>query len=809
MHRRWPFFVTLFCLALGLLLGARTAPAATARQIYVGVYLHDVTKFDQKDGVFDVDLELWAKWLGDFDPEKLRIANSAETERNLLGQESDGQWRSARWRLRGTLRGEFPVQRFPFDQQTLGVILELPESEGKLVPDLAGSGMRERFSVTGWLYEPVFVPRVAQGTYRSDLGSIAREGRPTAVRRVAFEVTLRRPLVTAATKLFVPLMVILLVAMIALAVHPKWLDVRSGVGVTALLACFAFQFSVADTMPNVAYMTVADTLFLVAYALTAVLLCVSVLAAYFHERGREKAWKRLDLAACAAMPLVLSVAMILAVREPRRPAPAPVPKLGGERPRSARSIVRVGVDQLATPLGGLAGRGSNWGTVRSELDGTRIAALAEQVPSISNDSLRFLADGSLQVTWRLRENLKWSDGAPLGADDLRFALEVSPDPRIVETRVQNARELVVRYDDRVAVALEGITPLPRHALQEVFKKGGYDAVREYRRSHVLPTTGPYRVVEFKLDDHVFLEANQHFVGPPPSIRRVEIRRFPDDASLLRAFEAGQLDLIAPNAISPEAARELATRRPEAVKIRPSEVLTFIHPDLKNPLLAATEARRALLMAIDREKLRWDVFGEAARVAHVPVPGPPPEGAASVPFDPEGAHKLFEAHGLLGQKISLFHGPTPLDKAVAHRIATDVAAAGVTLEATEVKKLFDLYRTRKHGGLLVTSTTGERDSEPERYWSLPQVGGKFDRKFRNAAYGDEIAALVEHEERALYSERREQIRDLLFVEYSKRLPNLPLLFLADRIVAVSDLRGWTQGSGVNFGTTIERWHFGEP
>lgn len=76
----------------------RRARAPGYEQVYAGVYLHDVTKFDQKDGVFDVDLELWAKWLGDFAPEKLRIANSAETDRTLLGQEHDGAWRSARWR---------------------------------------------------------------------------------------------------------------------------------------------------------------------------------------------------------------------------------------------------------------------------------------------------------------------------------------------------------------------------------------------------------------------------------------------------------------------------------------------------------------------------------------------------------------------------------------------------------------------------------------------------------------------------------------------------------------------------------------
>src|SRR5829696_756047 len=113
-------------LCLSALLAPLAARADPARRVYAGVYLHDVTKFDQKDGVFDVDMELWAKWLGDFDPTKLVIANASEVDRTLVGEESDGAWHSARWRVRGTLRGEFPVHRFPFDRQTLGVALELP-----------------------------------------------------------------------------------------------------------------------------------------------------------------------------------------------------------------------------------------------------------------------------------------------------------------------------------------------------------------------------------------------------------------------------------------------------------------------------------------------------------------------------------------------------------------------------------------------------------------------------------------------------------------------------------------------------------
>ncbi|HJL24304.1 MAG TPA: hypothetical protein RMH80_18845, partial [Polyangiaceae bacterium LLY-WYZ-15_(1-7)] len=110
-----------------LLLVAAAASSARAdpaprRDVYVGVYLHDVTRLALKDGMVDVDFDLWAKWRGDFDPTQLQVANAAELRRTSLGQESDRDWHTARWRVRGTLRGEFPMQRFPYDEQVVAVV---------------------------------------------------------------------------------------------------------------------------------------------------------------------------------------------------------------------------------------------------------------------------------------------------------------------------------------------------------------------------------------------------------------------------------------------------------------------------------------------------------------------------------------------------------------------------------------------------------------------------------------------------------------------------------------------------------------
>ena len=786
--------------------------AAPATRVYAGVYLHDVTKFEQKDGVFDADLELWAKWLGDFDPENLTLANASDVEREVIGQESDGNWHSARWRVRGTLRGEFPVQKFPFDQQTLSVVLELPQSLGELVPDLAGSGMRERFSVTGWLYQPVFFPRVGKETYRSDLGAIQGEGSPTQVGRVAFEVTLRRPLVTAATKLFLPLLVILLVAFVALFVHAKELEVRASVGVTSLLACFAFHFAVADSMPNVTYITLAETLFLVSYGLCAALLCVSVAAKAFHEQGAERAHRILDRTALVAFPLILAGTGLVALPsgpEPHAASIGAAPQASPPPTPSSRAVLRIGTNAPTRPSGLLINGAANWGTTRTLPGGTPFPVLVEEVPAITNNALAFLADGRLEVTWNLIPGLRWSDGKPLTSADLQFALEVSPDSRIDHIRVVSATELVVRFKDRVAVALDKITPLPRHVLLTAFQTGGYDAVRAYREENITPATGPYHVTNFTKDTSVTLETNPHFHGPPPSIHRIEIQRFPSEPELVKAYEAGTIDMIAPNAISPEAAQEMAQRKSNAVHVSPSDLLLFLHPDLTNPILARREFRKALLRSFDRDGLRKAVFGKTAsstRTAHIPVPGPLPEGTLSTSFNPETAKSELESAGLSGTRLRLKHGPTPFERAVVARLIENATAVGVILEPEEIEDPSKAYRDLRHGGLLLISRTGLRDDEPEKYWNLPRTDGRYDRTVRSDAFDEEILRLIEREERALYPERREQIRDMLFTEFSKRLPILPLCFLTDRTVAVPELQGWNVGSGKTFGLTMDHWHF---
>jgi peptide/nickel transport system substrate-binding protein len=792
-----------------LLLALLAGPvwAIPAKRVYAGVYLHDVTKLDQKDGVFDVDLELWAKWLGDFDAEKLALANGSSLTRELVGKENDGDWHAARWRVRGTLRGEFPLQRFPFDSQILSVALELPAQVAELIPDLAGSGVRSRFSITGWIYQPQFKPRVSTEVYRSDLGSLTNEGRPTGMNRVAFEVAIHRPLLMVGLKLFLPLVIILMVGMLGLFIHPDQLEARASIGVTALLSCFAFQFTVSTTLPDVAYLTIADGLFLVAYIVTSAALMLSIAAHFLHRRKRERAALRLDRISRVILPILACTPTLLFMRpQPSVAAAVAPPTLPVERPASVRDKVRIGVVNLPSILGAPTGSGLFWDVVHKEPDGSKHAAFVETVASVASDNLRFLGDGQLEVSWRIRKEARWSDGKPLTARDLQFASEVSKDPELLEARVLSPRDAVLRYSDRIAEALEGPPAYPAHALEAEFEKGGYAAVREARQKKVLPTVGPYRVVSFTAEDKLVLEPNPHFLGKPPSIPRVEIIRFKDSPSAVAAFEKGEIDILTPNTGSPEDVRALRQRRPDAVTLRQGSTFLFLAHDHKTPWLQKREVRRALLMAIDRERLRREVYGQEGRVADVPIPGLVLPNVKAQPHDPVLARASLEKHGLAGTEVTLTYGGSAVDKKIAELVAADLTAAGLKPSLKTVARTSDVYRDRAWSGLLLHGLRGSRDSGVRAYWNLPIKDGRYVATFRHDAFDDEIAALVDRERRALYPERREQLRDLSYAAYAERLPTLPLLFASERMVVDPLLRGWDNGPAARFAQGIERWHF---
>lgn len=750
--------------------------------VYVGMYLTDVSDFDLKAGRFKADLHVWVKWLGD---EKkvppLSFENAELENKEELGLESEGAWHSMQWRVQGTFRGEFPVHAFPFDRQTLPIVFGLDESAGQLVPDLGASGMSPSFSVTGWSYEPYFSARSEERLFGSDLGSVYREGKNAKLRLTTFTVELERPFGPYLIKFVLPLALLLLIALLALFLPADRLDVRSAMGITALLSCIAFHYTQAGTLPDVTYLVAADKLFLGAYVFVAGTLLVSIVAFRLHplRPGAAESADRVGRVLLPVVALVGVVNLLVGVLS-REAAPEPVV---AATPHPAQPLLRVAVPALDSLGGAGALPPRRPQLVVRDADGHLQPLLAQEAPSMTNSLVRLLPNGGMRLRWRLRAGARWSDGTPLTADDLVFSLGLTPDPYRTGVERVDARTLDVTYSERHSEWLAGFAVFPKaHAAAS--PDGGREGFSRANNENKLPTAGAFRVTEFVKGERATFVRDEGFVGPKPAFEKIEVRVMaPLEAA--KALVAGELDVLP--SLTPDAYELLVKERRVKVLEQPGDMAWVLVPRLDVPPWSSLESRRALFAALDR--------AEMAKV-FAPAPARPAFGWRAV----EG-YPLPLTTPLAPQVVKLRIAPVrSQDQAhalLAQRVVADLAKVGVTVEVVETP---DLYQVVQRGAFEGLALLGRDTSDFTRFLNVRDVA-----KAAGEHYDDELVERVAAIQGSLYAERRRTLETELQEAWFRRLPVVPLV-LTSRLAAVrADLEGPELGLADSLWWNVAEWH----
>jgi ABC-type transport system substrate-binding protein len=787
----------MLSLALATVLAAQPATAPT--RVYVGVYLLDVSDLDLKAGRFKGDARVWLKWKGDETPPPLLFDNAELDSKEELSKEAEGDWRTVQWRVQGTFRGEFPLQDFPFDEQTLSLELSLPTAAGHLVPDLAASGMARAFSITGWNYERAFQPRVDAHTFGSDFGSIAREGETTSVERVRFTMQLTRPIEPYLLKFLVPLAIILLMAVLALFLPVSELEVRSAMGVTSLLSVVAFHFSQADSLPDVSYLVTADKLFLGAYVLCILTLVVSV-AGYNARERFPRAVTRIDRLFGLATPVLAMAGVMTLLQRPVPPEPAEAAPPAAT-PAASRRVLRLGLaGGMKQPTSAGLYPLTRRTLVTRTADGRLEPLLVTEAPQMTNGLVRLLPDGGLVVRWRLRANLRWSDGTPLTSADLEASLAVKPSPRRRGVRVLDARTIEVEYADRRTTDLEGFTVLPPALRAVAATDGGFEAVAQSSAKPGTPTLAPYVLEAFSPNKAASFVRNPHFAGAAPGFDRVEVTVLESSEEVAKKLVAGDLD--ATTGLGAQGIDVLDGRPDFTLHDQPGEVMHLLHVDPAAPSLQSAEVRRAIVQAIDRQALVSLMRPMPATVARGLAPE---EGVFEVPYDPKGARLSLASLGL--KRVTLTANsakPGTPPALMSRRIVDDLRAAGVQVDLVSGADTNNLFLSRTHGGLLLT---GRLVDEPARFFNVPYDKAKASFVTDAPVPGYFEPPMLDLNTRlktTLYEERKAALVHRLSEEWAKRVSVIPLVFTSRTAATRSDLEGPVFGTADSLLWNVERW-----
>ncbi len=251
-----------------------------------------------------------------------------------------------------------------------------------------------------------------------------------------------------------------------------------------------------------------------------------------------------------------------------------------------------------------------------------------------------------QWTLHLRTDVRWHDGVPFTAHDIKFSMELHPfyyPPALFEAiTVLDDSTLAIGYT-RPSDALDSWAVIhPKHLLEDLDPEEYWDW--EFWQHPV--GNGPYRYVRHVPNTMIELEANADYYRGKPRIERV-VLKFGGSAPLPELL-SGNVDVITyvNRADIPELAADPRFRVYD--HLYEFDWLDVIFWNHRHHLFSEPAIRRALTLAINRRELRqavnlpadlaiFDVLFTKRQYREGELPEP-------LPYDLEMATQLLEAAG---------------------------------------------------------------------------------------------------------------------------------------------------------------------
>ena len=237
-----------------------------------------------------------------------------------------------------------------------------------------------------------------------------------------------------------------------------------------------------------------------------------------------------------------------------------------------------------------------------------------------------LSKDGLAYEFVLRKGVKFHNGDPLGAEDVKFSLERYKggaaatfkarvagvdvvDPQRVRIRLKQPWPDFMTFYGSPATGAGWIVP------KKYVEKLGDDGFKRHPVG-----AGPYRFVSFQPGVELVLEANESYWRKTPSVKRLIFRSVPDDTTRLAMLKRGEADI----AYSLRGPLGEEVRRTPGLTLKAAiptftEWLVFVEQwDPKSPW-ADRRVRLAANLAIDRKVLNDSEYLGFARVSSSIIP----------------------------------------------------------------------------------------------------------------------------------------------------------------------------------------------
>ncbi|MEM7595094.1 MAG: peptide ABC transporter substrate-binding protein, partial [Cyanobacteria bacterium P01_A01_bin.83] len=307
-------------------------------------------------------------------------------------------------------------------------------------------------------------------------------------------------------------------------------------------------------------------------------------------------------------------------------------------------------------------------------EGNLTPFLAESIPSVDNGGV---APDGKSVTWKLRQDINWSDGEPFTADDVVFTYNFLSNPKVgaVSAGTYEIVESVEAIDEyTVKVNFKEVNPawslvfvggegmiLPQH----VYESYNGESARSAPANLKPIGTGAYQVVDFRPGDTVIYEPNPEFRQVDQlGFERIELKGGGDATSAARAvLQTGDADFAYNLQVEAPVLDKLAAAGQGKVvsnygALMERLIINHSDPnqvassgerssvDFSHPFFSDRTVRQALALAVDRDTIAEQLYGVTGKATTNFLVAPPEYASpnTSYEYNLEQAQQLLDEAG---------------------------------------------------------------------------------------------------------------------------------------------------------------------
>ncbi len=335
-----------------------------------------------------------------------------------------------------------------------------------------------------------------------------------------------------------------------------------------------------------------------------------------------------------------------------------------------------------------------------------VPVLIKEMPSLQNSGIS--ADGRV-ITLKLRDDIFWTDGQPIQAQDFVFTYQmivntnnevtnVTPYDQVESVTAPDTQTVVVTFKQPFPAWMSALWGylLPSHILQPVFDAQGSLKNAEW---NLAPTVscGPYHFQSWERGVSATFTANDTYWLGKPRTAAVKIVFLADDNAKAQALQSGQADL---SVFLTNASLYVPQLQQGGVKLMPVSSgynegwFFFLDPTEGHPALQDVRVRQAIALGLDRQAMVQNLMGGLSTVVETYWDNSPYADPGITPWtrDTNRANQLLDEAGWVdsnnsgtrdkdGVELILTYGTTTNEvrQAVQQTAQSQLAEIGIKLE----------------------------------------------------------------------------------------------------------------------------------